>query len=173
MSDTYPRLTYAERLPSTIPNRWGGGWKHEAAIKTYLELAAPSYGIELKQNLDACNEATVSRADYKVYYAKSERRKPHILETKLDVSQFLTSVGEDGGPLFDGIRTDEMAYKPCDISWPSIIFAGRDEHDRRERLEEEYPGIVIVADDDSPTYCPPFSAFQASLERAFEYHVSR
>ena len=166
MTDTYPRPDYAQRMPSTIPNLWDGGWENETATKVYLELLAPVFNITLVANLDAYWEATIERADYMSRYG--DPREPKVLEVKTDLRRFLHTIGPDGSPLFDGIRTDEEAYKPHNLSWPSIIFAGTDVDGHRERLEQEYPGTVIIADEDVPKECPTFSEFQKSLARAFK-----
>jgi len=168
MTDTYPRLEYEYRMPSTIPNLWDGGWKHEAAVKVYLELLASVYGITLVANLDAWFEAKIKRADYMVRF--SEPREPHVLEVKSDLRRFLHSIGEDGSPLYEGIRQDTEAYQAHDLSWPSIIFAGTDVDSHRAELENKYPGEIIVADADVPDDCPTYSEFQRSLARAFESH---
>ena len=170
MTDTYPRPSYPYRMPSTIPNLWNGGWKNEAAVKVYLEQLAPVFGITLFANLDAWWEAKIERADYMARYG--DPREPHVLEVKTDLRRFLHTIGPDSSPLFEGIRTDEEAYKPHNLSWPSIVFAGTDVDGHRERLEREYPGTVIIADEDAPKECPTFSEFQHSLARAFEAHPS-
>lgn len=170
MTDIYPRLDYEYRMPSTIPNLWDGGWKNETATKVYLELVAFGFGIVMVENLDARDEAKIKRSDYKVRYG--DPQEPHILEVKPDLRRFLHSIGEDGSPLFDGIRQDEEAYEPHNLSWPSIVFAGTDVDGHRKRLEREYPGEVIVADEDAPDGCPTYSAFQRSLARSFEYFQS-
>lgn len=170
MTDTYPRLDYPYRMPSTIPNLWGGGWNNEAAIKVYLELLGPVFGLTLVSNLDALFEAKIERADYMARYG--DPREPHVLEVKPDLRRFLHAIGPDGSPLYEGIRTDEEAYKPHNLSWPSIVFAGTDVDSHRARLEREYPGTVIIADEDVPKEYPTFSEFQNSLARAFEAHSS-
>lgn len=168
MTDTYPRLNYAYRMPSTIPNLWGGGWQNEAAVKVYLELLAPVFDIRLVANLDAWCEAKIERADYMVRYG--DPRKPHILEVKTDLRRFLHTIGPDGSPLYEGIRTDDEAYRPHNLSWPSIVFAGTDVDGHRDKLGKRYPGEVIIADEDAPKGCPTFSEFQQSLARAFKAH---
>ncbi|WP_143095467.1 hypothetical protein [Halopelagius inordinatus] len=171
MTDTYPRLDYAHRMPSTVPNLWNGGYKNEASLKVYLELLGSVFELTLVANLDAWCEARIERADYMVRYG-DPRRIPHVLEAKTDLRKFLNSLGPEESPLYEGIRTDDEAYKPHNLSWPSIVFAGTDDHDHRGELEERFPGEVIVADEDAPKYCPTFSEFQQSLARAFEAHPS-
>lgn len=164
MTDTYPRLGYADLVPSSIPNLFGGGWEHEAAAKVYLESFGPMFGIKLVANLDALLEAKISRSDYLV--RAGEHMNPQILETKLDLRYFLTSIGEDGSEPFDGLRQDEEAYEPHNIAWPSILFAGYDSQNDRSELDARYPGTIIVADEDAPTSCPSFTEFQRSVKRA-------
>jgi hypothetical protein len=165
MTDTYPRLGYPELLPSSIPALFDGGWKHEAAARVYLESYGPMFGVKLVMNLDALLEATISRADYLV--RSGEYMTPHVLEVKLDLRFFLNSIGEPGSEPFDGIRQDEEAYEPHNLAWPSILFTGYDSHGDRAELEAQYPGEVIVADEDAPGSCPTFSEFHASLKRGF------
>ncbi|WP_207588493.1 hypothetical protein [Halomontanus rarus] len=169
MSDTYPRLGYPEMIPSTIPNLWDGGWKQEAALKTYLELLAPALGITLVENLDATKDPQVSRADYLVRYGTP--KEPHVLEAKLDLRLFLQSIGPAGADLYRGIRTDKEAYEAHNLSWPSIVVAGTDTKGDRAKLEDEYPGVVIVVDEDIPDGFPTFTQFQQSLIRAFEHYT--
>lgn len=168
MTDTYPRLDYASRMPSTIPNLWGGGYEHEAAAKVYLELLSSVYDITMVANLDAWCEATIERADYLVRWG--DPREPHVLEVKPDLRRFLHAIGPDGSPLYEGLREDEEAYQPHNLSWPSIVFAGTDVDGHRDELESRYRGEVIVADEDAPAGCPTYSEFQRSLARAFENH---
>ena len=168
MTDTYPRLGYPELVPSTIPNLWDGGWKQEAAIKTYLEIIGPAFGIRVVENLDASKDAKIQRGDFLVRHGNP--KEPKVLETKLNLRRFLQSIGPAGSDLYDGIRTDEEAYEPHNLSWPSIVFAGSDPKGDREKLEEKYPGVVIVADEDAGGGFPTFSEYQASLARSFKYH---
>jgi hypothetical protein len=168
MSDTYPRLGYPELVPSTIPNLWDGGWEREAAVKTYLEILGGAFGIRVVENLDASKDAKIRRGDFLVRYGNP--KEPHVLETKLELRHFLQSIGPAGSDLYDGIRTDEEAYEPHNLSWPSIVFAGSDPKGDRERLEEKYPGEVIVAEEDVPDGFPTFCEYQQSLARSFEYH---
>jgi hypothetical protein len=165
MTDTYPRLRYPERMPSSIPNLWDGGWNDEAAARVYLEGHAHAYDITLVANLDVEFEATVSRADYRVRYGRQKR--PHVLEVKTDLRYFLNAIGPPGSEPFEGLRQDDESYEPHNVAWPSIVFAGYDSHGDRAELESKYPGHVIVADEDAPTGCPTFSDFQEALERAF------
>jgi hypothetical protein len=102
-----------------------------------------------------------------------EPREPHVLEVKTDLRRFLHTIGPDGSPLYEGIRTDDEAYQPHDLSWPSIVVAGTDVDDHRDKLEDKYPGEVIVADEDAPKGCPTYSEFQRSLARAFKSHKSK
>jgi hypothetical protein len=169
MTDTYPRLSYSERLPSTIPNLWDGGWENEAAAKVYFESFASDFDITPVLNLDAIFEAKVGRADYLVRCG--DPRGPTILEVKTDLRRFLHAIGPDGSQLFDGIRDDERAYQSSSISWPSVVFAGTDMSNHRGRLERQYPGEVIVTDEDAPHDVPTFSEFQQSLKRAFQIHA--
>jgi len=168
MSDIYPRLGYPELVPSTIPNLWDGGWKQETAVKTYLELLSAAFGITITENLDASKEAKIKRGDFLVRYGNPKR--PHVLEVKLELRHFLQTIGPAGSDLYDGIRTDEEAYEPHNLSWPSIVFAGTDPKGDRDRLENEYPGEIIVADEDVVKDFPTFSEYQKSLARSFEHH---
>lgn len=166
MSDIYPRLDYAHRMPSTIPNLWGGGYENEAATKVYFEMLAFVFDIKPVMNLDAMFEARVSRSDYLVRYG--EPKEPHILEVKPDLRRFLHSTGSTGS-LYGGIRDDEEAYEPDVLSWPSIVFAGTDMDGHRSELEDHYPGTVIVAEEDAPDGVPRYKDYQTSLKRAFEW----
>jgi hypothetical protein len=157
-------------MPSTVPNLADEGWENEAATKVYFELLADAFEITPVVNLDALFEAKFGRADYVVRYGNP--RDPHVLEVKPDLRRFLYSIGPDGSDLYEGIKTDDEAYEPYYLAWPSIVFAGRDKDNHRERLEKEFPGEIIVADEDVPKVPPTYSEFQQSLERSFEYYVN-
>lgn len=166
MTDTYPRLDYAHRMPSTLPNLWEGGWENEAATKVYFEMLAFAFDITPVMNLDAMFEAKISRSDYLVRYG--DPKEPHILEVKPDLRRFLHSIGPTGS-LYEGIREDEEAYEPHVLSWPSIIFAGTDVDGHRSELEDRYPGTVIVADEDVPDDVPRYSEYRTNLKYVFEW----
>jgi len=166
MSDKYPRPGYLHFLPSPVPNLWDGGWENEAALKCYLQLLAPALGLTLVENLDATKESTISRGDYIVRFG--DPKEPHVMEAKLDLRLFLNSIGPDGSDHYVGLRDDDEAYEPHNLSWPSIVVAGTDSKGDREELEEKYRGEVIVVDEDIPDAFPTFTQYQQALARSFE-----
>jgi len=94
------------------------------------------------------------------------------MEAKLDLRLFLNSIGPDGSDHYVGLRDDDEAYEPHNLSWPSIVVAGTDSKGDREELEEKYRGEVIVVDEDIPDAFPTFTQYQQALARSFESYES-